>query len=419
MPKSHDPNENRKKLPKIVNDPVHGFIEIPRGLILDVIDTPVLQRLRRIKQMGQGYMVYPGAVHTRFNHALGAMHLMRQALDVLRRKKVEISKKEYKAALIAILMHDVGHGPFSHALESVIIPGLHHEHMSLALMRYLNEQFEGKLDLAIDIFTGKYERSFLHQLVSGQLDMDRMDYLIRDSFFTGVAEGVVGIDRIIKTLNVHGDQLVCEDKGIYSLEKFIVARRLMYWQVYLHKTAVAAEHMLVNTLRRARELFDAGEQIYLPENLGFFFENEIDPGNLSEEVLLRYMQLDDNDVDFAIKQWQRSDDPILADLAHRLMNRRLLKIRLQKDPFQPDYIQQLRKKLVKRLEITPEEAEYYVFSGQLKNQAYTENSEEPILVWFKAGYLMDLSEATDMPSIHALAAPVIKHYLCAPSEVME
>ena len=406
------------KLAKIVNDPVHGFIEVPRGLILRLIDTPTFQRLRRIKQLGQSSLVYPGAVHTRFNHALGAMHLMRQALDVLRRKKVEISKKEYKSALIAILMHDLGHGPFSHALEHVIIPDLHHEDMSLALMRRLNQEHKGKLDLAIDIFTGKYEKRFLHQLVSGQLDMDRMDYLIRDSFFTGVAEGIVGIERIIKILNVYEGQLVCEDKGIYSLEKFVLSRRLMYWQVYLHKTAVAAEHMLVNLLGRVRTLIAAGEEVFLADNLGFFFRHRICADNLSDEVLDRFVGLDDNDIEFAIKQWQHSSDPVLADLSQRYLSRRLLKIRLQNQPFDPDHVAELRQKWAQKQHLSEEAASNYVFSGQVRNQAYMENSSEPIMIWFKHGALKDLSEATDMPNIHALASPVVKHYLCAPEEMM-
>jgi hypothetical protein len=406
------------KLAKIINDPVHGFIEVPRGLILRLIDTPVFQRLRRIKQLGQSAMVYPGAVHTRFNHALGAMHLMRQALDVLRRKKVVISKKEYKSALIAILMHDLGHGPFSHALEHLIIPDLHHEDMSLALMRRLNQQHQGKLDLAIDIFTGKYERRFLHQLVSGQLDMDRMDYLIRDSFFTGVAEGIVGIERIIKILNVYDGQLVCEDKGIYSLEKFVLARRLMYWQVYLHKTAVAAEHMLVNLLRRVRYLVEAGESVPLDDTLGYFFRQRISATELNEEVLDRFVRLDDNDIEFAIKQWQFSSDPVLADLSQRYLSRRLLKIRLQKEPFDPEYVHDLRQRFAKRQRLSEADASNYVFSGQVRNQAYTENSSEPIMIWFKNGALKDLSDATDMSNIHALSSPVVKHYLCAPEEVL-
>ncbi|MEL6593523.1 MAG: HD domain-containing protein, partial [Bacteroidota bacterium] len=310
------------KSPKIINDPVHGFVEIPRGTLLRLIDEPAFQRLRRIKQLGMSSLVYPGAVHTRFNHALGAMHLMRQALDTLRRKKVEISKKEYRAALIAILMHDIGHGPFSHALEYAIIPNLHHEDMSLALMQYLNRKYRGKLDLAIKIFEGEYERGFFHQLVSGQLDMDRMDYLIRDSFFTGVVEGVVGIDRIIKILNVYKDKLVCEDKGIYSLEKFVVARRLMYWQVYLHKAAISAESTLVNILKRVRQLVEEGKTVWLDENLAFFFENDISPDDLSDEVIERFIRLDDGDIEFALKKWQFSEDKVLADLCQRIASRR-------------------------------------------------------------------------------------------------
>jgi len=405
------------KLAKIVNDPVHGFIEIPRGLILNLIDTPVFQRLRRIKQLGQSSLVYPGAVHTRFNHALGAMHLMRQALEVLKRKKIDISKKEYKAALIAILMHDVGHGPFSHALEHVIIPGLHHENMSLALMNRLNEAHKGKLELAISMFTNQYERTFFHQLVSSQLDMDRMDYLIRDSFFTGVAEGIVGIDRIIKILNVYNNQLVCEDKGIYSLEKFILARRLMYWQVYLHKTAVAAEHMIVNILKRVRELVEAGEKVWLDENLGYFFHNRIDPEDLNQEVINRYIRLDDNDVEFSLKKWQHSSDPVLSDLCKRFHTRELFKIKIQPEPFSEEEVQEKRFRMAKKLNISEKEASYYVFSGKVSNQAYTENSREPILIWFKKGNMLDLSEASDMQNIHALASPVVKHFHCYPDEV--
>ncbi|MEO0581049.1 MAG: HD domain-containing protein [Bacteroidota bacterium] len=406
------------KPPKIINDPVHGFIEIPRGLILNVIDTPSFQRLRRIKQLGQSSFVYPGAVHTRFNHAMGAMHLMRQALDVLRRKKVEISKQEYKAAMLAILMHDIGHGPFSHALEHVIIPDLHHEQMSLALMHHLNKVFRGKLDTAIEIFEGKYERRFFHQLVSGQLDMDRMDYLIRDSFFTGVAEGIVGIDRIIKILNVHNNQLVCEDKGIYSLEKFILARRLMYWQVYLHKAAMSAEYTIVNILKRVRLLVDAGEEVYLDENLGYFFHNAVNPNNLTEEVIERYIQLDDNDIEFSIKKWQQSHDPVLADLCHRIQSRKLLKIRLQNTPFDEEMIAESREKLAKKWKIAEKDTAYYVFSGQVSNQAYVENSREPILIRYKSGDLVDLSSASDLPNIHALSTPVVKYFFCAPEEMM-
>lgn len=403
---------------KIINDPVHGFIEVPRGMILDVIDTPVFQRLRRIKQLGQSSYVYPGAVHTRFNHALGAMHLMRQSLEVLKRKKIDISKKEYKASLLAILLHDVGHGPFSHALEHVIIPDLHHEHMSLALMQLLNRQFKGKLSTAIEMFEGQYDRPFFHQLVSGQLDMDRMDYLIRDSFYTGVVEGTIGIDRIIKILNVYEGQLVCEDKGIYSLEKFILARRLMYWQVYLHKAAMSAEYMMVNILRRVRALLEQGKSVPLSENLGFFFHNRIQSDQLTDEVLQRYIMLDDNDIEFAIKQWQGVDDFVLSNLCSRLLGRKLLKLRLESAPPDEQWIAEGRALLAQKWKISEEAASYFVYSGKVSNQPYVENSKEPIMIWFKNGELKDLASATDLKNIHALAAPVVKYYRCAPAEIL-
>lgn len=407
----------RVKPSKIVNDPVHGFIELPKGTLLNLIDSPAFQRLRRIKQLGLSSLVYPGAVHTRFNHALGAMHLMRQALDVLRRKKISISKKEYRAALIAILMHDIGHGPFSHALEYILIPGMHHEEMSLALMHYLNKRFKGKLSLAIDIFEGKYERTFLHQLVSSQLDMDRMDYLMRDSFFTGVVEGIVGSDRIIKILNVSDDQLVCENKGIYSLEKFILARRLMYWQVYLHKAAMAAERMLVHILGRARELVESGVPLDMPPNLAYFFQTNISHQQLTDEVLERFISLDDNDIEFAVKSWQYAKDRVLSDLCRRLLSRKLLKVHLQTEPFDPAYVAELRSRYQEQTKMSEEEVSYYVFDGKVANQPYFENSKEPIMIWFKDGTLKDLASATDLKNIHALAEPVVKYYLCLPEEV--
>ena len=411
---------NRRIKPsKIINDPVHGFIELPRGTLLSLIDTPEFQRLRRIKQLGLSYLVYPGAVHTRFNHALGAMHLMRQALEVLRRKKVPISKKEYKAAMIAILLHDVGHGPFSHALEQSLIPGLHHEDMSLALMESLNQQFKGKLSLAIEIFTGQYERQFFHQLVSSQLDMDRMDYLIRDSFFTGVAEGVVGIDRIIKTLNVSQDELVYEDKGIYSLEKFILARRLMYWQVYLHKAALSAEQTMVHILERVRELYQLGKAPAMGDNLKYFFENRVDPTQFSADVLTHYLLLDDNDIEYAIKGWQFSDDRVLSSLCQMLMQRQLLKVRLQTEPYSPETVAALRLKYQEQSGLSEEEVKYFVFDGQVANQPYFENSREPIMIWFKNGRLQDLATATDLQNIHALSEPVVKYFLCVPDELRE
>jgi len=406
--------ENSLKLSKIINDPVHGFIEIPRGTILSLIDTAAFQRLRRIKQLGMSSLVYPGAQHTRFNHALGAMHLMRMALDVLKRKKVKISKQEYRAALIAILMHDIGHGPFSHALEHVIIPGMHHEEMSLALMNYLNKKLKGKLSLAIEIFEGKYERHFLHQLVSSQLDMDRLDYLIRDSFFTGVVEGVIGTDRIIKVLNVLDNQLVVEDKGIYSIEKFIVARRLMYWQVYLHKAALSAEVTMVNILKRARDLYQDGSDLGLGENLNFFFKNQITSADLDKEVLERFIQLDDSDIEYAIKQWQHHADPILSDLCTRILNRRLLKIHIQDEEVSKEDLEAKQAAFLSQSKLSEEALKYYVFTGTVANQAYLENNREPILIWFKKSGLKDLASASDIQNIHTLSTPVVKYYLCYP-----
>ncbi|MDP5168874.1 MAG: HD domain-containing protein [Bacteroidia bacterium] len=406
------------KLSKIINDPVHGFIEVPRGVILSLIDTPEFQRLRRIKQLGLSSMVYPGAVHTRFNHALGAMHLMRQALEVLKRKKLKISKEEARSALIAILLHDIGHGPFSHALESVIIRGLHHEQMSLALMHDLNDRMDGKLSMAIDIFTGSYHRPFLHQLVSGQLDMDRLDYLIRDSFFTGVAEGVVGIDRITKVLNVLDGNLVVEDKGIYSIEKFIVARRLMYWQVYLHRAAVVAENMLVNILRRARELVETGKTIYLDPNLAFFFHHAILPGELSQEIIQRFIQLDDVTVEYSLQQWTHCEDKVLSDLCQRLLGRRLLKMKVYDAPLAEEQLGKMRESYAAKHQISPEAAAYYIFTGKVSNQAYLEHSSDPIMIWYKSGELKDISDASDIQNIHSLSEPVVKYFLCAPEEVL-
>lgn len=339
---------------------------------------------------------------------------MRQTLDVLRRKEVDISSEEYEAALIAILLHDIGHGPFSHALEKVIIRGLHHEDMSLALMQDLNRQFGGKLSLAIDIFEGKYPKKFLHELVSSQLDMDRMDYLIRDSFFTGVVEGVVGIDRIIKTLNVYDNHLVGESKGIYSFEKFIVARRIMYWQVYLHKAAMSAELMMVKILERARTLLEAGAPIYLDETLRYFMKTPISAADLNEEVIQRFIQLDDTDIEFAVKKWQFDSDWVLSGLCQRILNRRLIKTRIQDTPVQPEQVAAGRRAFAQQWGCTEEEAAYFVFSGEVSNQAYLKDSQEPILIWFKNGEIKDLASASDMQNISALANPVIKYYLCLP-----
>lgn len=401
------------QLVKIINDPVHGFIEVPRS-ILKLMDTSTVQRLRRIKQLGLSFVVYPGAVHTRFHHALGSMHLMRQALEVLKNKYVYISDEEYEAALIAAFLHDVGHGPFSHALESVIIPGLHHETMTLAIMKELNDQFSGNLSLAIDIFEGKYHRTFLHQLVSGQLDMDRMDYLIRDSFFTGVAEGIIGIDRIIKTLNVYENKLVCESKSIYSIEKFLIARRLMYWQVYLHKAATSAEYMMVNILKRVRSLILNGEEVHINSPLRYFFHNQIDPSKITEEVMQKYIQLDDTDIEYAIKTWQDHRDYVLSTLCKNILNRKLLKIDIQNENFSQEQIRLRKKQALAIPEISEQIVDYFVFTGSLVNQAYLKHSQEPIMISFKSGELRDLLSASDLQNIYAFCDPVVKYYLCFP-----
>lgn len=401
---------------KIINDPVHGFIEIPKGILLDLIDTEAFQRLRRIKQLALSSLVYPGAVHTRFNHCIGAMHLTGQALDVLRNKGVDISEAEYEGTLMAILLHDIGHGPFSHALESVILPGLHHERMSKAIMLQLNDEFDGRLALAIDIFEGKYPRHFLHQLVSSQLDMDRLDYLKRDSYFTGVVEGLVSASRIIKTLQVKDGRIVVESKGIYSVEKFIVARRLMYWQVYLHKAVVSAEHMIVRILRRAKALMQQGVELWKTEALEFLFsastqaQTEITP-----EIIQRYIELDDNDIMVAVKQWAKSSDPVLKMLCSNLLVRKLLKVQVQTTPIPAERLAELRALHAKRLGMSEEEISYIVFDGEVSNMAYLAGAEDHIDILFKDGSTKSLTEASDMPMIEALSSPVTKYFVCFPA----
>ncbi len=402
---------------KIINDPVHGFIEIPKGIILDLIDTDVFQRLRRIKQLALSSLVYPGAVHTRFNHCIGAMHLTGQALDVLRSKGAEISDEEYQATLIAILLHDIGHGPFSHALESVILQGLHHERMSKAMMENLNESFDGKLSLAIEIFEGSYPRRFLHQLVSSQLDMDRMDYLKRDSYFTGVVEGLVSASRIIKTLNVVDDRIVVESKGIYSVEKFIVARRLMYWQVYLHRAVLAAERMIINILKRAKELmYQPGNKLWKTEALEFLFsQNAMMRPEITTEVIQRYIELDDSDIMVAVKHWRHSGDKVLEILCSNLLKRKLLKARLQDEPFEESHISRLKADYRRRLGLSEAEINYLVFSGEITNMAYSPGPSEPIEIVFKDGSIQNIAAASDMHNIEALSNPVKKHFLCYPT----
>lgn len=393
---------------KIFNDPVYGFISVPKGLLLQLVDHPYFQRLRRIRQTGLAHYVYPGALHTRFHHALGALHLMQQAIAVLRTKGADISDAEAEAACIAILLHDIGHGPYSHALEHTIVD-LHHETLSLQFMEALDLEMEGRLRLAIAIFADQYEKRFLHQLVSGQLDMDRMDYLNRDSFFTGVSEGVIGYDRIIKMLAVHAGELVVEEKGIYSIEKFLIARRLMYWQVYLHKTNVAAEQMLTCALRRARSLALEGADIPAPKALRWFLElppgASIDP----EEMLKRYAQLDDTDIAASLKEWAGSQDAVLQLFANGLLNRRLYRLEWSAQPFAPDYriakLEQARKKLGADF---PEA--YLLLEGKESNRSYHE-AEEPIRILFKNGEVRNMSECSDVPLYTQL---ITKYFMAYP-----
>lgn len=407
---------------KILNDPVYGFIRIPSGFLSELIAHPWFQRLRRIKQGGLNHYVYPGATHTRFQHALGALHLMSEAVSVLRSKGHEITAEEDEAVSAAILLHDMGHGPFSHALEHGIVPGIDHEVLSDAFMRQLNMQFKGRLDMAIEIFNNRYKKKFLHQLVSGQLDMDRLDYLSRDSFFTGVAEGKIGSDRIIKMLEVVDDKLAVESKGIYSIEKFLVARRLMYWQVYHHKTALSAEQLLVHIIRRARQLADSGKKLFATPALEFFLYNKLTAKDLEESVgdkggglLARYAQLDDTDIASSLKVWQDCGDKLLENLCRMLIERRLYKIQIQKEPFQDELIKAYREKIEKKLGLSPEESTFMVFQHSVSNHAYSQESER-INILYKDGQLLDIADASDMLNISVLSRNVVKYFLCFPEE---
>lgn len=394
---------------KIINDPVYGFITIDHPLVFDILSHPWFQRLRRIKQMALAHLVYPGAVHTRLHHALGAYHLMGSALQVLREKGAEITEEEDTAAKIAILLHDIGHGPFSHALESIFMKNRHHEELSLLIMQELNNQFNGRLQTAIDIFTNTYPKKFLHQLVSGQLDVDRMDYLTRDSFFTGVSEGVIGYDRIIKMLIVHNGTLMVEEKGIYSIEKFLVARRLMYWQVYLHKTVLAAEMMLVKLLERARDI-GLNNPDDLPDCVLKSFLLQQHKGSISEHLDL-FCGLDDTDVVAAIKSWLTHPDKILALLCHGIMNRTLLKVKLQNTPISEAEIKRYKKQVMATLEIDETTASYLVFTGEAVNRTYNP-FDEKIHILFKDGQVRDISQVDNALIQHNLSGAVKKFYIC-------
>ncbi len=405
----------KKKKPnklKILNDPIYGFIQIPNSLIFDIIEHPYFQRLRRIAQMGFSSLVYPGANHTRFHHAIGCMHLMQKAVRVLRFKQIEISKEEENALLIAILLHDIGHGAFSHALEHSIVNGISHEEISLKFMKSLNNEFEGQLSLAIEIFEGKYHRKFLCQLISSQLDIDRLDYLRRDSFYTGVTEGNISSDRLITMMNVKNDALVIEQKGIYSVEKFLIARRLMYWQVYLHKTGLVAENILVNILKRAKTLAETGEQLFASSALHYFLYNKIDADNFSDTTLKMFSKLDDFDILSAIKEWTNHSDKVLSHLSTMMVNRELLRIEIQKKEFALEKIEKLKSKFSKKLDITKQESNYFVFSREIKNIAY--QSKQPIYILSKNGKVKDIAKASDQLNLQALTKPVIKYFFCYP-----
>ena len=396
---------------KIINDPVHGFITLDTPLIRKLVAHPFYQRLRRIHQMAFAHLVYPGAVHTRLHHSLGAYHLMYCALNELKSKGVDITPEEETAAKAAILLHDIGHGPFSHALEQVIIRDVHHESISLMIMQHLNEAFGGELDLAIRIFTDQYEKPFLHQLVSGQLDVDRLDYLTRDSFFTGVSEGVVGYDRIIKMLTVHNGQLMVEEKAIYSIEKFLVSRRLMYWQVYLHKTVLGAEKMLIRILERAMELMQNGDNLRAPTPaLQFFLENN-GQKDLLKTNLLHFCLLDDTDILAAVKTWMFHPDKILSQLCRFLTERNLYKVKLQAKPFDESFVQPLRHTICQNWGITENELKYYFFSGETESTMY-QPGEEGINILFKDGSVKGISEVDNALIHHHLSAPVKKFYIC-------
>ena len=405
---------------KNFNDPVYGFVSIPCNLVYDIIAHPFFQRLRRIKQLGLSNYVYPGAQHTRFQHVIGAMSLTQDAVGTLKQKGVIISVAEEEAVFAAILLHDIGHGPFSHTLENVLIADLPHEKLSLHLMQLINVDLGGKLDLAIQIFTNQYHRKFLHQLVSSQLDMDRLDYLRRDSFFSGVQEGVVGQDRIIKMLNVADDELVVDEKGIYSIEKFLIARRLMYWQVYLHKTVVAAESVLIKTMQRAFELIGSGQNLFAAPALAYFLQNRMRGEAFlnTPEAILQYTLLDDDDIMSAIKVWSKSPDPVLSRLATILKDRLLPKVVLNNEPFGLNQIQELKQKVSAMYGISLADTDYFVYTDSVKNRAYNlENFNIKIL--FKDGSLKDITLASDQYNIEALTKSVTKYYLCYPKNFGE
>lgn len=398
---------------KIINDPVFGFIKIPRGVLLNIVKHPLMQRLTRIKQLGLASVVYPGAQHTRFQHSLGAFHLMSEAIISLSQKGVFIFNNEQEAVCAAILMHDIGHGPFSHVLENTLIRGITHEQISLLMMEQINKDLNGELALALKIFKEEYPKKFLHQLISSQLDMDRLDYLRRDSFFTGVTEGNIGSARIIKMLNVVEDSLVVESKGIYSIENYLTSRRLMYWQVYLHKTAVAYEKVLINALKRAKYLVQQGKQLFCPPALKYFLHNAIDRYWFQNhaEALTMYEQLDDTDIWSTLKVWQNSEDKILSLLAKDMINRNVFKVEVREKPVTEEEIYALKDNIAKHFSITFDDATYLMSVNTIQKDMYDINDDK-IAILYKDGTLKDISEASEILNVELLSKKISKYYLC-------
>ena len=404
---------------KIINDPVYGFISIPTDLVFDLIEHPYFQRLRYIKQLGMTHLVYPGALHTRFHHALGALHLMSLAIETLRYKGQVITAAEEEAVSIAILLHDIGHGPFSHALEQMIVDGVWHEDISMLLMHKLNKEFDGRLGMAVEIFNGSYPKKFLHQLVSSQLDMDRLDYLNRDSFFTGVSEGVISSDRIIKMLNVVDDHIVVEEKGIYSIEKFLIARRLMYWQVYLHKTVIAAEQLLGKILKRAKELSVGDNELFCTPALNHFLVNTLSSERFMEEErnLETFATLDDTDIMAAVKIWSGSSDFVLSKLCRDLVHRNLYHVDISNEMPDKEMVKELTGKAVNKYGISVHDASYFVFTDAVRNNAY-KVGDGSILILMKDGSVKDITAASDNSNLEALAKTVKKYILCYPKDLV-
>lgn len=409
--------ENWQNKRKIVNDPVYGLINIPSEIVYDIIEHKYFQRLRRIKQLGLTDYVYPGAEHTRFQHTLGAVHLLSLAINVLKSKNIKITKEEEVAVSLAILLHDIGHGPFSHTLEKMIIEKYDHEELSILFMESLNEEYNGKLSLAIKIFRNQYHKKFLHQLVSSQLDVDRLDYLRRDSFYTGVSEGVVSSDRIIKMLNVVNDQLVVDAKGTHSIEKFLIARWLMYWQVYLHKTVVSVEQLLIKIMTRVKFLISNGEYVYLNKNQSLLLNNPTLHNIKNKDLLNAFSSIDDTDIFSSLKEWVHSSDPVLSSLANKLLYRRLFKIEIQDSPFDQNKIHKLKDEVYKKMNISKDDIDYFVFTSSISKNAYSA-FDDKIQILYKNGELVDITEASDMLNMSILSKTVRKYFLCYPKEII-